>query len=145
MVDYVVIDAKDSILGRLASKVAKQLLNGDNIVVINADKAIISGSKNSLVSRYKTRLNLQDKANPEHSPYWPRRPDMLVKRIIRGMLPYGKPTGRKVYKNLRVYMGVPEEFSTIKPTVIESKRPNQMYSNYITIKDLSGLLGYKMD
>src|SRR5208283_3118888 len=93
--DYVVYDAKDKVLGRLASTVAKELLNGKKVAVVNAERAFITGTKKVIVKRYKVRLNLQEKENPEHSPYWPRRPDMLVRRIIRGMLPYHKnPSSR---------------------------------------------------
>lgn len=141
--DAKVYDAKDKVLGRLASAVAKSLLNGDNAVVVNSESAIISGSKKMILARYKTRVNLIEKANPEHSPYWSRRPDLLVKRIIRGMLPYRRPRGKEAYKRLKVYMGVPEEFSKAKPIEVQSKKPNDLYVGYVTIAELSRLLGYE--
>ncbi len=140
-----VYDANGKVLGRLASVVAKSVLSGNTAVVINSESAIISGSKKMILARYKTRVNLKEKANPEHSPYWSRRPDMLVKRIIRGMLPYRMPRGKDAYRRLRVYVGVPDEFSKAKPIEIESKRPNDIYVGYITIAELSGLLGYEMN
>lgn len=139
---YIVYDASDKVLGRLASIVAKSLLNGNNVALINASRAVISGDKYKITKRYKTRLNLQEKENPEHSPYWSRRPDMLVKRIIRGMLPYRKPRGKSAFRRLRVFMGVPEEFKSIKPIEIKTKNPKHIYVGYITVGELSKRLGY---
>ena len=78
--EFEVFDAENKILGRLSSVVAKNLLSGKNVAVINAEKAVISGNKKVILAKYKTRLRLMEKENPEHSPYWPRRSDMLVKR-----------------------------------------------------------------
>lgn len=140
---YVVYDAKDKVLGRLASTVAKELLNGKNVAIINAEKAFISGNKLKIAKRYRTRLNLQEKENPEHSPYWPRRPDMLVRRIVRGMLPYHKkPSGRAAYKRLMVFSGVPKELNGFKAIEIETKKPKSVYAGYVYIDELSRLLGY---
>ncbi len=141
--DYSVIDADRQVLGRVASITAKMLIEGKSIVVINADAAMVSGDKRVMVKRYRTRLNLQDKANPEHSPYWPRRSDMLFKRIVRGMLPYRLPKGKDAYKRLRVFSGVPKEFDGIKPLAIERKDVREMYVRKTSLKELSGLLGYE--
>ncbi len=139
----VLFDANGKILGRLSTVVAKSLLNGNDVVVINAEGAVISGDKKVIFERYRTRVNLMEKANPEHSPYWPRRPDLLVKRIIRGMLPYKKPSGKAAYRRLRVYIGTPEEFTKAKPMEVESKDPKGMYVGHITIAELSRRLGYE--
>lgn len=142
-VNYVVYDAKDKVLGRLASTVAKQLLKGDSIAVVNAERAFISGNKLKIAKMYRVRLNLQEKENPEHSPYWPRRPDMLVRRIIRGMLPYHKkPSGKAAYKRLRVYVGFPKELNGSKAIVVKTKGPKSMYVGYVYIDELCKILGY---
>lgn len=140
---YVVYDAHNKVLGRLASTVAKELLNGKSVAVINAEKAFISGNKKVIRQKYTVRLRLQEKENPEHSPYWPRRPDMLVRRVIRGMLPYHKkPSGKAAFKRLRVFVGTPKELAKIKPVVVDTKSPKSMYVGYIYIDDLSKILGY---
>ena len=87
------IDGTDKVLGRLASQAAKLLLNENSVVVVNAENVVITGHERDLTEKYKQRIELKDKANPEHSPYWPRRADMFVKRVVRGMLPYKKPKG----------------------------------------------------
>ncbi len=143
--DYIVYDAKDKVLGRVASVVAKDLLSErkPKIAVINAEKSFISGNKNRIAKRYMVRLRLQEKENPEHSPYWPRRPDMLVRRIIRGMLPYHKkPSGKDAYKRLRVFVGVPKELNGLKAIEVKTKGPRGMYMGYVYIDELSRLLGY---
>ncbi|MCL4403262.1 MAG: 50S ribosomal protein L13 [Candidatus Marsarchaeota archaeon] len=141
--DYIVYDATEKVLGRLATGVAKQLLSGKKVAVVNAESAIITGSPKVLAAKYKTRLDLQDKANPEHSPYWSRRPDMLVKRVIRGMLPYHRPKGKSAYRLLKVYMGVPEELKGAKRVEYESKDPDRLYVRYTKISELSKALGYR--
>ena len=141
--DVVVYDANDKVLGRLASVVAKDLLKGKSVAVVNAEKAFISGNRLKIVKKYKVRLNLQEKENPEHSPHWSRRPDFLVRRIIRGMLPYHKkPSGKAAFKRLKVYVGIPKELNGLKPMEIKTKAPKSMYVGYVYVGELSKLLGY---
>ncbi len=139
-----VYDASGMVLGRLASIVAKQLVLGKNVAVVNAGRAVISGKAGVLASRYRTRLNLKESENPEHSPYWSRRPDMLVKRIIRGMLPYRRPKGKEAYSRLRVFTNVPEGLKGTKPVELEMKNPAHIYTGYVTVGELSKLLGYRV-
>ena len=141
--EYSVYDAKDKVLGRLASTVAKELMLGKKVVIINAEMAYISGNRKTIAKRYRTRLRLQEKENPEHSPYWSRKPDMLVRRIVRGMLPYHKkPSGKSAYKRLRVFIGVPKELNGFKAIEVDTKKPKSMYTGYIYVGELSKLLGY---
>ncbi len=139
----IVYDGKDKILGRLASTVAKQLLLGKNVAVINAEQCVISGDRKGIIAKYKVRADIIEKANPEHSPYWPRRSDLLVKRVIRGMLPYHKKaSGKAAYKRLRVYIGVPDSLKDAKPVVVETKNPRELYVSHMTVSEVSKLLGY---
>ena len=142
--EYIVFDAKDKILGRLASSVAKELIGGKKVAIINAEQSIISGRKKLIKEKYKTRLGLQEKENPEHSPYWSRRPDFLVKRVVRGMLPYHrKTTGKEAYKRLIVFVGTPEAFKGVKPIEIKTKDPKTLYAGYVKVSELSEMLGYQ--
>ncbi|MDE1851472.1 MAG: 50S ribosomal protein L13 [Candidatus Micrarchaeota archaeon] len=142
MTDYV-IDGKEQVLGRAASQVAKLLLQGNNVIILNSESMLITGHKRNIVEKYKRLVELKDKANPEHSPYWSRRPDLFVKRIVRGMLPYKKPRGKEAFKKLRVYISVPESFQGAKAHKIESKKVNEIYENVISVKELTANLGYK--
>ena len=106
-----VYDATDVILGRMASKIASQLLKshrdgaGDKVIIINSELAIISGSKTHIVTDYKARYELN---HPRKGPFFPRMPDRILKRSVRGMLPYQKKSsGRSAYKALRCFIGCP--------------------------------------
>lgn len=101
-----VIDATGCTVGRLSSYVAKELLNGEKVIVVNAEKAYLSGSKEFLIREYKEK---RERGTQRKGPFFPRMPDRILKRTIRDMLPYQKPRGREAYKNLRVYIGVPDE------------------------------------
>ncbi|MEY7848165.1 50S ribosomal protein L13 [Natrarchaeobius sp. A-rgal3] len=101
----VVVDARDCILGRVASEVAQRALDGDTIAIVNAEDAVITGGKEDVFETYRKRLQL----GSDSGPYYPRRPDTIFKRSVRGMLPYKKPRGREAFENVRVYVGNPYE------------------------------------
>jgi len=83
-----IVDASNLILGRMASYVAKKALDGKSMVVINAERAVISGTKERVVARAKLKLKTRTLGNLEKSPTHPRKPDGYVRRVIRGMLPW---------------------------------------------------------
>lgn len=106
-----VYDATDLIMGRLSSLVAKQLLSArregrqDRVIIVNAEKAIVSGKPESVFSTYFDKYALN---HARKGPFFPRMPDMILKRTVRGMLPYQKKsTGRAALKSLRVEIGCP--------------------------------------
>ncbi|MFB6178120.1 MAG: 50S ribosomal protein L13 [Halorientalis sp.] len=99
----VVIDARDCILGRVASEVAERALDGDSVEVINAEQAVITGRKEDVLETFQKRRKL----GSDRGPYYPKQPDRIFKRSIRGMLPYKKPRGREAFENIRVYIGNP--------------------------------------
>ncbi|MCL4375623.1 50S ribosomal protein L13 [Candidatus Marsarchaeota archaeon] len=138
-----IIDGEGKILGRTATQVAKLLLSGEDVTIINAEKMLISGHAEEITERYKHKLNLRDKANPEHSPHISRRPDFFVKRVIRGMLPRKQARGRDALKRLTVYMGSPAALKGSEEHKIDVKDPISIYERVITIGELSSRLGYK--
>ncbi len=133
----IVIDATNTILGRLATRAAKELVKGEKVVVINAEKAIISGNKDYIFKKYKQRVDRADIANPRKGPKFPRRPDLLVRRTIRGMLPKTN-RGRNLLRNLRVFIGSPEDYKDV--TKIKT---NLYKGDYITVEELAKMLGWK--
>ncbi len=136
-----VIDATEAILGRLAAKTAKDLLNGEDVVIINAEKAIITGRKETTYARYKQLVDRADRANPTHGPHFPRRPDMLLKRTVRGMINYKSKRGKAALRKLRVYIGMPQEYDgKAQPT---EARARGTTSRHVTIEELSTWLGWK--
>jgi len=137
-----IVDGKGMILGRAASKVAKMLIQNEHVVLLNADKMLISGHIDDIIDEYKRKIDLKDKANPEHSPYWSRKPDLFVKRVIRGMLPYKKAKGKKAYKLLRVYIGIPSEYKGKEYIEIDKNKSYDMFERVISVGELSKKLGY---
>ena len=103
-----VINAENKTIGRLSSLVAKRLLLGDKIYIINAEKGVITGDPKSTLRKYKGRLKIRTATAPWKGPLHPRMPDRFLRRIIRGMLPWDTPRGRAAYKRLKVYMGIPK-------------------------------------
>jgi large subunit ribosomal protein L13 len=128
----VVIDGTDLIFGRLATSIAKRLLNGESVQLINAEKLIISGKPSSIIEKYKNRRAAQNKATPEHSPKWPRVPHLLVKRMIRGMLPR-TTRGREALKRLMVYTGNPKK---LENPISFSEIKHDKNKPFITIEEL---------
>src|SRR3990172_3531481 len=100
----VVVNAEGLILGRMASKVAKKLLNGEEVVIVNAEKIIISGKRKNKIAEAHLFLEV---GAPERGPFHYRRPDRILHKTVGGMLPLRQPKGKNAYKKLKVFMGVP--------------------------------------
>lgn len=112
-----VIDATGLLLGRAASQIAKKALLGTKVVVINCEKAVVSGSKETLLDGFKRKGGI---GRPFHGPFTPRMPDRMLRRAVRGMLPFHKPRGREAYKLVVCYIGVPDEYQTQEAETFES-------------------------
>lgn len=106
-----IIDGEGHVLGRLASVISKSLLNGEEVVVLNAEKIMITGNKDWAYAKYKQRVDRASISNPRDlGPKYPRRPDDIFRRTVRGMLPFKKAKGRTAYKGLKAFVGVPAEY-----------------------------------
>ncbi|MDI6723558.1 MAG: 50S ribosomal protein L13 [Methanobacterium sp.] len=140
-----IIDGEGLVLGRLASTVSKKLLNGEKIVVLNAEKIVISGTKEWAYARYKQRVDRASISNPRRmGPKYPRRPDDIFRRTVRGMLPYRKTTGREAFKGLKVYVGVPQEFEDAEVFKVQDAQPKNIKKS-IELGEVSRLLGAKFE
>jgi large subunit ribosomal protein L13 len=133
-----IIDASGATLGRLSTHTAKRLLNGEEIAIVNSEKAIISGKKPKIKNEYKEKREV---GTYRKGPFFPRTPDKIVKRTIRGMIPYQTPHGRTAFKKLKCYIGVPKEFDGKK--FEELKGVKKQPIDFITIEELSKSLGAK--
>ena len=134
-----IIDASGATLGRLSTNAAKRLLNGEEITVVNSEKAIISGKKSAIKDIYKQKREL---GTYRKGPFYPRMPDKIVKRTIRGMIPYQTPHGRSAFKRLKCYIGIPKEFEGRKFEKISEAEKQPV--DFITIEELSRFLGAKI-
>ncbi|MHA1607729.1 MAG: 50S ribosomal protein L13 [Candidatus Freyarchaeota archaeon] len=142
MKDTMIVDATDLILGRMASIVAKRLLNGERVVIVNAEKAVVTGNPKSTINKYKSRLQIRTLTAPWKGPIHYRRPDLLVRRTIRGMLPWKKARGRSAYRRLRVYIGVPEELSNAELQTIPEAHVSKTKAKFIRVEDISREIGW---
>ena len=138
-----IIDAKDLIVGRIGTFVAKKALLGEKIDIVNAELAVMSGKKVQILANYKQKI---DRGVPSKGPHFWRVPDRFLKRLIRNMLPYKQERGRTAFKNIMCWRGVPEQFKGKEFLTIEnakvSKLPNY---NYIAIKEIVAHLGGKVE
>lgn len=133
-----IIDATNTILGRLASTTAKKILSGEDVIIINAEKSVITGKKKMVFERFKHK---RERGDPKNGPFYPRYPDMILRRVIRGMLPYKKAKGRAALKRLRVYNGNPENFKKIQKII---KSSEELECKYMTLEELSRRMGAKV-
>lgn len=138
----VIIDASDLILGRLATFVAKRALLGESIDVINCEKAIITGNKKAVLRRYQQK---RETGSPKKGPFFPKRPDMLVRRTIRGMISYKKGKGKEAFKRVRCHIGIPKELENQKAETIKEASISRLTTlKYIRVQDLSNSLGARV-
>lgn len=151
MQEYILIDATNKIMGRMASQVAKRALLGQNIVIINAKDAIISGSKRDIFDNYLNKLKVRTSTNPRRGPFHRRRPDTFLKRVIRQMLPRKKIRGKEALKRVHVYIGpIPERFKHKYPKLQEIELPNCdkkrlfYYNKFVTLDTLCKRIGNSM-
>ncbi len=105
-----IIDAENAIVGRLSAIVAKKALQGEEVIIVNAEKAVISGDPLKIKAVYYKRRQMTQKANPENASKWSRRPDLLLKKIISGMLPKHSARGKAALARIKAFLGVPEEY-----------------------------------
>ncbi len=137
-----IIDGEGHILGRLASEVASALLKekGKRITIVNAERVLISGSKEAIFEGYKRRKRQGSK---EQGPYFPKMPDSILKRTVRGMLPYKKERGRDALSRLRVYFGIPDEYAGKERKRVESADVEKLsIAKYVTLGEVSEKLGW---
>jgi large subunit ribosomal protein L13 len=121
-----VLDATNAVVGRLATKTAKALLNKKKVIIINAEQAIITGNPYNTKRKYFERIK---RGSPQHGPFFPRTPDRILRRAIRGMLP----------KNFKPKLTIHIGSAGLKGEKTEKK----LKTNFIRLKDLSKSLGWK--
>ena len=135
------IDAESLVAGRLSTFIAKKALLGGKIDVINSEKAIIVGNKKNILAKYKWKREMGDTFK---GPYLHRSPERILKRIVRGMLPYKQKKGRDAFERIKCYNGVPEEFKGKKGEPVKEAGINlKSTRSYLTLKEISKFLGGK--
>ncbi len=139
----VVVDATSCVAGRMCSHVSKLLLQGKRVAIVNAEKAMLSGNRYKTIDSYKEHLGINSVTNPIHGPFHPRRPDTILSKMVRGMVPKRKPSGIGAFKHLRVYTGVPEDMKGTKMESFEDSKITKPESYYISIAEVAKQIGWK--
>ena len=128
--DWFVIDAEDKVLGRLATEIARRLRGkhkaeytphvdtGDYIVIINAEKVVVTGNKT------KNKLYHHHTGYPgglktvSFEKLQATKPEMIIEKAVKGMLPKN-PLGRDMFRKLKVYTGSEHNHAAQQPTALE--------------------------
>jgi large subunit ribosomal protein L13 len=134
------VNAEGQIVGRMGSKIAKRLLNGEEIIILNAEKAIISGKRKSKIAEAHLFLEV---GAPERGPFHYRRPDRYLRKSIRGMLPFKQAKGKSAYKRLKAYMGIPVEFKDQPMITFEEASSADLKGPYLTLGELAKEIGWR--
>ncbi|HVB11544.1 MAG TPA: 50S ribosomal protein L13 [Nitrososphaerales archaeon] len=137
------VDASGQIAGRLCSKVAKLLLTGNSVVVVNAEKALFSGSRATVIGDFFERLKIASVVHPKHGPFHPRTPAGIMTRMVRGMIPRSKPSGVSALRRLRVYAEVPKQYGKITFNSFEEAKAKKPLAYYVPLGEVAARIGWK--
>ena len=140
-----IINGEGHILGRLASVVSKKLLDGEEVVVLNAEKIMLTGNKDWAYAKYKQRVDRASISNPRDlGPKYPRRPEDIFRRTVRGMLPMKKAKGKTAFKGFKAFVGVPEEYADAELITMPEAEYNDIKKG-MELGEISKLLGAKFE
>ena len=131
------IDGDNHIYGRLSAYVAKQLLSGEEVVIVNASKIAITGSRKFILDKFNHRRNI---GSVRKGPYYPRTPDQIMRRSIGEMLPIKKTKGLEALKRCKVYSAIPRSLKDVEFIKVD-KAMNINATGFITLGDISKILG----
>lgn len=129
-----IIDGKKAVLGRLASYVAKESLKGEDVVILNCEQVIVTGNKKDIRNKFEEKRGRvgSGQKGPKHS----RKPELIVKRAIRGMLPdHRRGRGKVAFRKIKCYEGIPKEFEESKKIVSGKDKK----SKFISINEIYNL------
>jgi large subunit ribosomal protein L13 len=140
----IVVDATNCIAGRMCSHVSKLLLQGNKVAIVNSEKAMLSGNNRyKTIELYKEHLEINSVTNPIHGPFHPRRPDTILSKMVRGMVPKRKSSGIAAFKQLRVYIGIPEEMKSAKMESFADSKITKPEAYYISVGEIAKQIGWK--
>jgi len=133
------VNAEGLIVGRMCSKVAKRLLNGEEVIILNAEKAVFSGKKKSKVLEAHVFLEV---GAPRRGPFHYRRPDRFLRKAVRGMVPYKQPKGKSAYKRLKVFMGIPLELKDQEMITFTEASSANLKGPHFTLGEMAKEIGW---
>ncbi|MGI0128929.1 MAG: 50S ribosomal protein L13, partial [Thermoplasmata archaeon] len=133
-----VVDVSGLVLGRAASLIAQRLLKGEEIVVINAEKSVVTGPRSSVLAHY---TEARARGSVRSGPHFPRYPDRIFRRTVRGMLPHLKTRGKEALDRLEVHIGVPQALRDRPSESLTTAHARPALRSPITLGEISRLLG----
>lgn len=136
-----VVDVSGLVLGRAASLLAKRLLNGEQIVVVNADLSVVTGDRAMVLETYRAN---RARGSKRTGPHFPRYPDRIFRRTVRGMLPHLKTRGKEALDRLEVFIGVPPELKGHAVQSLEPAKVRPALRRPLTLGEISRLLGARL-
>lgn len=136
-----VVDASGLVLGRAASVIAKRLLNGETIVVVNAEKSVVTGGRSQAIAHY---TEARARGSVRSGPHFPRYADRIFRRTVRGMLPHLQTRGKVAFRRLEVYIGVPPEYTGQPTETIEDAKARPTLRPPVTLAEITKLLGARV-
>lgn len=135
------IDASGLVLGRAASVIAKRLLQGESIVVINSEKAVVTGSRAQVLAFYTAA---RARGSLRSGPHFPRYPDRIFRRTVRGMVPHQKTRGKEAMDRIEVHIGVPASLHGVAGETLEVARARPALRAPLTLGEITRLLGARV-
>ena len=133
-----VIDASGLVVGRAASLIARRLLAGESIVVVNAEKSVVTGNRRTILEHYRAA---RARGSKRTGPHYPRYPDRIFRRTVRGMLPHLKSRGKVAYARLEVHIGVPPPYAASARQTLESAKARPSVRPPLTLEAITRFLG----
>eukprot|EP00871_Galdieria_phlegrea_P004426 jgi/Galph1/4985/GphlegSOOS_G3639.1 len=135
----IVIDGKGHLLGRLASIVAKEILSGQQIIVVRCEEINASGDHHRHKIKFMKYLKKRMNTNPSRGPFHHRSPSQIFFKAVRGMVPQRTSRGAAALKRLKVFEGVPPPYDKRKRMVVPQAlrvvrlRPDRKYTHLGTL------------
>lgn len=137
-----IINCEKLVLGRIATETAENILKGEQVILLNVEKAVVTGTLQSTLKRYKKFQKIKAKGNPLKGPKFKKSPIHLMKKAVKGMLPHQKARGRKALKLLKAFQGIPEKFKGKKTETIK-KAGLKSGKSYTALEEISKMLGWR--
>lgn len=133
-----IINAENKIVGRLATVAAKKALLGEEVAVVNCEKAVFSGAKKKILLDYERKISMGVHTK---GPFFHKIPYKIVRRVIRGMLPHRQPKGRDAFMRIKCYDNVPKEFQGKEMVDMEKASVSKLKNyKYVYVGELCRIL-----
>jgi large subunit ribosomal protein L13 len=135
-----IVDVKGLVAGRVASQIAKAVVKGEKVIVLNAQDAVIVGNPESTMEVYHERTHVKVHSNPHFGPKYERIPSKMFRRMVRGMLPNRPRASVKYTKMVTVYNGTPKLFPTGEIKSFEKFKNSERHRS-MTLGEIAKALG----